>query len=127
MYCRWAEKKGWKTDLIERSDGEEAGIKSATVKICGKYAYGYAKAEKGVHRLVRISPFNANGKRQTSFASVDVSPIVENFEKEIVIPPEDLEITPFVASIGQSINPLPADFDFNKEKSDYLMQKYVIS
>ena len=83
MYMRWVEQRGWKSELLDKLDGEEAGIKSATIKITGKYAFGYAKAEKGVHRLVRISPFNANGKRQTSFASVDVSPIVENFEKEI--------------------------------------------
>ena len=73
MYIRWAESRNWKVELIDKSDGEEAGIKSATIKISGKYAYGYAKAEKGVHRLVRISPFNANGKRQTSFASCDIS------------------------------------------------------
>ena len=62
MYIRWADSRGWKTELVDKSDGEEAGIKSATIKVSGKFAYGYAKAEKGVHRLVRISPFNANGK-----------------------------------------------------------------
>ena len=72
MYMRWAESRGWKVELLDKLDGEEAGIKSATIKISGKHAFGYAKAEKGVHRLVRISPFNANGKRQTSFASVDL-------------------------------------------------------
>ncbi len=92
MYTRWAENKGWKVDLLDKSDGEEAGIKSATIKISGRFAYGYAKAEKGVHRLVRISPFNANGKRQTSFASCEVSPIIEDFEKQISIPQEELEI-----------------------------------
>ena len=106
MYCRWAEKKGWKTDLIERSDGEEAGIKSATVKICGKYAYGYAKAEKGVHRLVRISPFNANGKRQTSFASLEVTPVIEDFEKKITIPQEDIVVDTMRSggAGGQNVN-----------------------
>ncbi len=93
MYTRWGEKQGYKVHLAELSEGEEAGIKSATLEIEGRYAYGYLKGEKGTHRLVRISPFNANGKRQTSFAGVEVMPALEEEDITVDIPEKDLEIT----------------------------------
>ena len=92
MYTRWSEKEGYKVRLAESSAGDEAGIKSATLEIEGRYAYGYLKGEKGTHRLVRISPFNANGKRQTSFAGVEIMPNLGDEELNLEIPDKDLEI-----------------------------------
>ena len=92
MYTRWAEDQGYKVQLAELSEGDEAGIKSVTLEIIGRYAYGYLRSEKGTHRLVRISPFNANGKRQTSFAGVEIMPILEQ-GVNLEIPEKDLEIT----------------------------------
>ncbi len=92
MYTRWAEDHDMKVTVDELSEGEEAGIKSATIEIEGRYAYGYLRNEKGTHRLVRISPFNANDKRQTSFAGIEVMPKLEE-EVDIDIPEKDLEVT----------------------------------
>ena len=105
MYTRWCEKHGYSVETIELLPGDEAGIKSATLKVTGEYAYGYLKAEKGIHRLVRISPFNANGKRQTSFASMEVLPELTKGQ-DIEIRPEDLQIDTYRASGagGQHIN-----------------------
>jgi peptide chain release factor 2 len=91
MYTRWAEQHGYKVDVIERSEGEQAGIKSTTLKVEGPNAYGWLKTESGVHRLVRISPFDSNARRQTSFASVGVSPVVDD-TIAIEIRDEDLEV-----------------------------------
>jgi peptide chain release factor 2 len=105
MYSRWGEKHGYKVHLAEQSEGDEAGIKSATLEIDGRYAYGYLKVEKGTHRLVRISPFNANGKRQTSFAGVEVMPMIDN-SVELDIPEKDLDISTSRAGGkgGQNVN-----------------------
>ena len=89
MYQRWALKRGYKVEVVDEVDGEVAGIKSITMRIEGAFAYGYAKAEKGVHRLVRISPFDSNARRHTSFASVDVSPEIDD-NIDIEIRPDDI-------------------------------------
>ncbi|NFH68791.1 peptide chain release factor 2 [Clostridium botulinum] len=105
MYTRWCEKKNYKVEVIDLLEGDEAGIKSVTLKVIGEYAYGYLKAEKGIHRLVRISPFNANGKRQTSFASMEVLPELTK-EQDIDIRSEDIKVDTYRASGagGQHIN-----------------------
>jgi len=104
MYLRWAEKRGYEVEILDQLPGEEAGIKRATLAINGPYAYGYLKSEKGVHRLVRLSPFDAAHRRHTSFALVEVVPQVEN-DLEVTINPKDLKIETFRASSagGQNV------------------------
>ena len=105
MYTRWAERKGFTIEVLDYLDGDEAGIKSVTFQVNGLNAYGYLKSEKGVHRLVRISPFNAQGKRQTSFVSLDVMPDIEG-ELDVDIDEKDLRIDTYRSSGagGQHIN-----------------------
>lgn len=106
MYSRYCEAKGWAVTITDSSDGDEAGLKSISMHVSGKYAFGYLKAEKGVHRLVRISPFNANGKRQTSFAACEVSPIIDDIEKKIEISPDEIEVETMRSggAGGQNVN-----------------------
>ncbi|MCM1038633.1 MAG: peptide chain release factor 2 [Ruminococcus sp.] len=105
MYTRWAERKGFALEVLDYLDGDEAGIKSVTFQINGENAYGYLKSEKGVHRLVRISPFNAQGKRQTSFVSLDVMPDIEE-DLDVEVKDEDIRIDTYRSSGagGQHIN-----------------------
>lgn len=105
MYNRWAERKGYKITVTDYQDNEEAGINSATILVSGDNAYGYLKKEKGVHRLVRISPFDSSGRRHTSFASVDVTPEIE-MDTNIEIDPEDIRVDTYRSSGagGQHVN-----------------------
>lgn len=105
MYTRWAERRGFDVQTLDYLPGDEAGIKSVTIEIDGELAYGYAKSEKGVHRLVRISPFDSSGRRHTSFAAVEVMPVIDE-EIEVNIAPEELRIDTFRASGagGQHVN-----------------------
>jgi peptide chain release factor 2 len=104
MYLRWMEERGYKAEIIDSSEGEEAGLKSVTLEVTGPYAYGYLKAEKGTHRLVRLSPFDSAHRRHTSFASVEVYPEVEDVG-EIEIKPNEIEIETYRASSagGQNV------------------------
>jgi peptide chain release factor 2 len=106
MYQRWAESRGWGVEVTDALPGEGAGLKSVTLLITGENAYGYAKAERGVHRLVRISPFDSNKRRHTSFASVDVIAEIEESDEEIVIPPTEFQVDTFRSGGkgGQNVN-----------------------
>ncbi len=98
MYLRWSDRRGFKTEILDRTEGEEAGLKSVTIAVDGKYAYGYLRSEKGVHRLVRLSPFDAAHRRHTSFALVEVLPQVAMDDAEVEINPNDLKIDVFRSS-----------------------------
>jgi len=98
MYLRWAERRGYETEIMDMTEGEEAGIKSVTISVIGKYAYGYLRSEKGVHRLVRLSPFDAAHRRHTSFALVEVLPQVAFDSPEVQISPDEIRIDVFRSS-----------------------------
>jgi len=104
MYQRWATRRGWNVEVIDRLEGEVAGIKNITFKISGPFAFGYAKSERGVHRLVRISPFDSNARRHTSFVSVDVTPIIDDVQIEVR--PDEVRVDTYRASGagGQHVN-----------------------
>jgi peptide chain release factor 2 len=106
MYLRWAESKGFDTEIDEASPGKEAGLLSATLIVKGRYAYGHLRAEQGVHRLVRISPFDAAARRQTSFASLDVTPLIEDTSGEVTVEDKDLRVDTYRSSGagGQHVN-----------------------
>jgi peptide chain release factor 2 len=105
MYLRWCERRGYETELLDLTEGEEAGIKSMTMAVNGSYAYGYLRAEKGVHRLVRLSPFDSAHRRHTSFAQVELLPEISDDDNEIVISPDDLRIDIYRSSSagGQNV------------------------
>lgn len=106
MYLRWAEAHNFSVEILDRSEGEEAGIKSGTLEISGPYAYGYLRAERGVHRLVRLSPYDSAHRRHTSFALVEVVPEIEETDRAIVIDPDDLRVDTYRSSGagGQHVN-----------------------
>jgi peptide chain release factor 2 len=105
MYLRWAERRGWRAEILDQTPGEEAGLKSVTLTMEGPYAYGYLKTERGTHRLVRISPFDFQRRRQTSFALVDPMPQVET-DTEVEIRPDDIKIDTYrsAGAGGQNVN-----------------------
>jgi peptide chain release factor 2 len=106
MYLRWAERRGYKTDVLDSTPGEEAGLKSVTVEVTGRNAFGYLRGERGQHRLVRLSPFDAAHRRQTSFALVEVLPAIESSAPEVAIDPKDIEIDMYRSggAGGQNVN-----------------------
>ena len=121
MYTRWSDSRGFKTSVLEMSDGEEAGIKSATLKVEGDQAYGWLKTENGVHRLVRISPFDSNARRHTSFASVSVSPVIDD-SIEIDVEEKDLRIDTYRSSGagGQHVNTTDSAVRTSLSKPKYI-------